>query len=251
MDRSRRAPPPPAAVSADKQYFLRWTVVPKDGPIFAVPPGAVAPTPPADADKRIDELETKLKRILDEVEQLRKERKPDASKSGQESEEQRFRVFIKPAPQGAKEEPAKALATERDALQKMLQVVREKADAEKAQGEAAVEQAKAALDAAQARLEQAEAEAKRTAQLVLKGAAPPADLKQIKDEAEARRADLEVARANLIKTTEDDKVRQAEIEARLKAAEAERQAAEAKIQQLEEELRKLKEAPNGDAPKRP
>ena len=32
-------------------------------------------------DKRIDELEIKLKRILDEVEQLRKERKPDAPKS--------------------------------------------------------------------------------------------------------------------------------------------------------------------------
>ncbi|HVS39937.1 MAG TPA: M56 family metallopeptidase, partial [Gemmataceae bacterium] len=90
-------PQPPGAVSADKQYQLRlfrqggdFVVVPAEdrklpsAGLPAAPPGYIVvpanPKPPAtDADKRLDELEKKLKSILQEVEQLRQERKPGAS----------------------------------------------------------------------------------------------------------------------------------------------------------------------------
>ncbi len=260
-------PPPPVAISADKQYILRWigqegnwVVVPKNGPMIAVPTGAVVPASPADADKRLDELEIKLKRILDEVEQLRKERKPDAPKS--ESGQHSYgpapliqlpvvgKLFRTEASQTA-EEQAKALTAERDALQKMLQELRAKAETDKAQGEAVIEQTRAALAAAEATLKQAQAREEATVRLSKAGAATDADLKQTQADVAVRQAELEVARANLLKANEDSKVRQAEIEAKLNAAEADRQAAEAKVRQLEEELRKLKDATNGDAPKRP
>lgn len=58
---------------AEAGPMLRWRVMPG---------GTAAPAPAADADKRIDELERKLKGILDELERLRRERKEGGPHSG-------------------------------------------------------------------------------------------------------------------------------------------------------------------------
>ncbi len=236
-------------VIMEKEPQGKWVIVPEGGLRVTAPPT------PADADKRIDELEKKLKSILDEVEQLRRERKPGDAPPlhsyGPTPLEQLpiiGRLYTKTA---SGEEQAKRLAAERDALQKMLQDVRAQADVDRARGDAAVEQARAAVLAAEAALRQADAQKELNQQVLSNaGAASEATLKQSQAEADARRADLEAAKANLDKATQDKQIREADMQDRLKAAEADRQAAEAKIKQLEEELRKLKEA-SGDAPKHP
>ena len=250
----------PAVVSADKQYILRligqegkWVVVPKDepkgpvappppappmGPGFVFVPAPAVKPPPGDADKRLDELERKLKGILEEVEQLRQQRKPGApeSEAAPSDKVQAFRLYFK-------DESAATVEN----LRLKVQELKATAEAEKARGAAALELAKAALVAADAALKQAEvqaeaAEAKK---------APADSLKVFQAEVAVRQAALQAAKANVDRAAEDQRAMEVEIEAKLRSAEAGRQAAEERVRRLEEELRKAKEAASGDAPKKP
>jgi beta-lactamase regulating signal transducer with metallopeptidase domain len=278
-------PAPPGAV-------LKWEFKPEPPQPPGKPgqPGLILvpaqPSAPADADKRIDELERKLKSILDEVEQLRKDRKPGAQEPGKPVQFKIERLIldsdgtIKIAPEPGKrpehspappenilhfdrffrsanpaemDEQAKALAAERDTLVKLLEELRARAEAEKERRPVDIDQAKAALDAARAALEQAESNA-AAAEKAGNNPATNVDLERRRAEVAARRAALEQARA-LLEKSADEKIAQQEAQDRAKAAEAERKAAEERVRQLEEELQKLrdklKERSNSDAPKKP
>jgi beta-lactamase regulating signal transducer with metallopeptidase domain len=264
------APPPPP------EGAQKWIVVPRARNVAPAQPGqpaappppnpppsprhsvGVGPPPAADADKRIDELEMKLKSIMDEVEKLRHERKPDAPREdrlhsyGPAPLDQipYIRRLIKTAPPDAPEDQvrftedrAKELTAVRDALQARMEELKATAATSKAQNDAAVEEAHANLNAAAAELKRAEAVRERTDSKVKAGAAPEIETKQAQADLEARRAALEEAKVALTKASEDNRRQATDIEAKLKAAEEERQVAEEKVKQLENELRKLQEAP--------
>ena len=84
------------------------------------------------------------------MEQLRRERNPGASDSRRDSQEQPFRLFVKPAPQ----EPAKPAITEHDALQERVLAMLANAEAAKAKENAA----EAERLAAEAKVKQPEEE---------------------------------------------------------------------------------------------
>jgi hypothetical protein len=261
--------PPPAGVPVMVPEFeLRlsdgkpgaWVIVPKDATEKPLPPAGVRVTPSSDADKRIDELERKLKAILDEVEQLRHERrespKPDADGKPLHSYGPApvefvpyIELFKKSGPAGA-EAQVKELAAAREALHKQLEDLRARAEEEKAGG-AAVDQAKAVVDAALAALKEAEARNARAEVLVKEGAVAPADLEKLRAEVAARQAQVEKAKLDLAKAAAEQQAREEQTQEKIKAAEANRQAAEAKLKELEARLRELQERTGDDGKKKP
>ncbi len=208
------------------------------GPGFVIVHAPGQKPAPGDTDKRLDALEQKLKSILDEVEQLRREQKPGAP--------QGEATPMDKVPDVVRFFKDDGVATVRNLRFKVLEL-KETADAEKAKGEALLEQAKAEVAAAEAGLNQAQAALDAAAARK----APAADLQQAKAEVDVRRAAVVVAQANLNKAAQDQRAMEVEIEAKLRDAEAGRQAAEDRVKLLELELEKAKEAAAGDAPKKP
>ena len=123
---------------------------------------------PSEADKRIDDLESKLKAILEEVEQLRRERKAGAPQSNRDTEGQRFQIVFgeptKPEKEPQPKEPAAAPGQFRLILQGLKVQAAEKqaataeALAREAQIEANLKGAEAERQAAEAKIKQLETE---------------------------------------------------------------------------------------------
>jgi hypothetical protein len=210
----------------------------------------------ADTDKRIDELEMKLKSILDEVEKLRHERKPGAPETSQESPLHSYgptplekvpyigRLFMKVGP--AAEDQAKALAAQRDALQKSLEESRAGAEADKARGEAEQIAAAARRQEAEAEVKVAQAQAALAEAKAKGGAATAIELKQMEADVAVRRAVVEQAKSVLQKIIYQRKA----FEEEAKASHEDSHAAEDKIKQLEE-LLKQKEKEREATPSKP
>ncbi|HVS35430.1 MAG TPA: hypothetical protein VMS17_07580 [Gemmataceae bacterium] len=126
-------------------------------------PGFVVRLELPDADKRIEDMEAKLKAVLEELEQLRRERKAGAPQSGQEGAGQRFGIIF-----GEPSAPAKEPAAVQGQLRLILSDLKLQAEkhapetaAREAEIEARLKAAEAERQAAEAKVKQAEEELRK------------------------------------------------------------------------------------------
>jgi len=208
------------------------------------PASGTQPTgsPPADTDKRIMELETKLKSILNEVEQLRQERKPESPDAGSESKPHSYgptpleripyvyQWFKQTDPAPMQEEKPKEAAAE---MAKFVVEVKEvkgrEAEAQRFADAAADQLAKALANDPQGQRARAIAAQLDAFRVQLDNAR--ADWQKLI-------AEYQSSREAILKMTAND--------------ESLRKAYQATLKQLEEEIRKVKSAPaSADSPAKP
>ena len=243
-------------------------VVPPQGGFIFVPPAGVPGASPADGDKRIDELEMKLKSILEEVEKLRHERKPAAPEGGAGAPAGSpppvvtkvpylDRLFINVNTEAAQEQNLKALqatsaaqAAQRAALSAQLEDLKAKAADVAHRRDLEVVQAKAELDKAEATLQLAEKTLTDARNLAKSGAVSQGDLDKALAEAAVQRANVQKAQAQVEQVGLDHQARLRDLDKQTAAAAAALKDCEENLQKVQQEVTKLK-SPQPDDPKKP